>query len=73
VPTCPTDASVQTIPVDGGCVTYEVPPGIDPAALPSFNEGGGLRLMDRSELVTAVDQDDDLILCGAGAPPCGPT
>jgi len=71
--TCPTDASVQTIPVDGGCVTYEVPPGTDPGSVPSFDEGGGLRLMDRSELVAAVDQEEDLVLCGAGAPPCGPT
>ena len=73
VATCPTDASVQTIPVDGGCVTYEVAPGTDPGSVPSFNEGGGLRLMDRSELVAAVDQDEDLVLCGADAPPCGPT
>jgi hypothetical protein len=29
--------------------------------------------MDRSELVATVEQADDLVLCGAGAPPCGPT
>jgi len=73
VETCPTDASVQTIPVEGGCVTYQVPPGTEPGAVPSFEDGGGLRMMDRSELVAAVDKDDDLVLCGAGAPPCGPT
>ena len=73
VATCPTDASVQTIPVDGGCVTYEVAPGTEPGSVPSFDDGGGLRLMDRSDLVAAVDRDDGLVLCGAGAPPCGPT
>jgi hypothetical protein len=72
VATCPTDASVRTIPVDGGCITYEAPPGTDPGSVPSFDDGA-LRLMDRSELVAAVDQDEDLVLCGADAPPCGPT
>jgi hypothetical protein len=72
VATCPTDASVQTIPVEGGCVTYEVPPGTEPGSVPSFVDGGGLRLMDRSDLVATVDQDEDLVLCGASAPPCGP-
>jgi tRNA A-37 threonylcarbamoyl transferase component Bud32 len=73
VASCPTDGSVQTLPVEGGCVTYQVPPGTEPDSVPSFEDGGGLRLMDRSELVAAVDQDEDLILCGAGAPPCGPS
>jgi hypothetical protein len=73
LPTCPADASVQMIPVQGGCVTYEVPPGTEPGSVPSFDSGGGLRLMDRSELVGVVAHDDDLILCGAGAPPCGST
>jgi tRNA A-37 threonylcarbamoyl transferase component Bud32 len=73
VATCPTDASVQTIPVEGGCVTYEAPPGVDPGSVPSFDEGGGLRLMDRSDVVTSVDRDEDLVLCGAEAPPCGPS
>jgi hypothetical protein len=69
---CPAaDPSIQTIPVDGGCVTYEVAAGTE-GSVPSFDEGGGLRLMDRSELTTAVEQDEDLILCGAGAPPCEP-
>jgi hypothetical protein len=73
VPTCPTDASRQTIPVQGGCVTYEVPLGTEPGSVPSFDTGGGLRMMDRSELVAAVNRDEDLVLCGVGAPPCGPT
>ena len=64
--------SNQTIPVEGGCVTYEVPPDTEPGLVPSFDAGGGLRLMDRSELVAAVERDEDLTLCGAAAPPCGP-
>jgi hypothetical protein len=71
--TCPTDPSVTTIPVQGGCVTYEIPPGTEPGSVPSFDDGGGLRLMDRGELVTSVEQDVDLVLCGADAPPCGPS
>ena len=71
--TCPTDPSVTTIPVQGGCVTYEAPPDTEPGSVPSFDDGGGLRLMDRSELVTSVEQDVDLVLCGVDAPPCGPS
>jgi hypothetical protein len=70
--TCAADPAVQAIPVDGGCVTYEVPPGTEPGSVPSFDAGGGLSLMDRSELVAAVEQDEDLVLCGALAPPCAP-
>ena len=66
------DAALQTIPVEGGCVTYEVPPGTEPGSVPSFDAGGGLRLIDRSELVAAVERDEDLTLCGAEAPPCAP-
>ena len=73
VATCPSDPSLKTIPVEGGCVTYEVPPGTEPGAVPSFDPGGGLRLMDRSELVATVERDVDLTLCGAAAPPCGPS
>jgi hypothetical protein len=29
--------------------------------------------MDRGELVAAVEQNEDLVLCGTGAPPCGPS
>jgi tRNA A-37 threonylcarbamoyl transferase component Bud32 len=73
VATCPADTSVQAIPVEGGCVTYQVPPGTEPGSVPSFDAGGGLRLMDRSELVASVEQNEDQILCGAGAPPCAPS
>jgi tRNA A-37 threonylcarbamoyl transferase component Bud32 len=71
VETCPTDSALQSIPVDGGCVTYQVPPGTQPG-VPSFDEGGGLAFIDRDELVSAVEQDEDLVLCGAQAPPCAP-
>ena len=64
---------LQTIPVEGGCVTYEVPPGTEPGSVPSFEDGGGLSFVDRSELVASVERDEDLVLCGAGAPPCAPT
>jgi hypothetical protein len=70
--TCPPNTALKVIPVEGGCVTYELPPGTEPGSVPSFDEGGGLRLMDRSELVAAVAQSEDLILCGADAPLCAP-
>jgi hypothetical protein len=72
VATCPDDPSLQTIPVQGGCVTYEVPLDTELASVPSFDADGGLRLMDRSEVVAAVERDEGLTLCGAAAPPCGP-
>jgi tRNA A-37 threonylcarbamoyl transferase component Bud32 len=70
--TCPPNTALKVIPVERGCVTYELPPGTEPGSVPSFDEGGGLRLMDRSELVAAVAQSEDLILCGADAPLCAP-
>jgi hypothetical protein len=70
--TCAADTSAEVIPVEGGCVTYEVPPGTEPGSVPSFDVGGGLSLIDRSVLVAAVEQDVDLTLCGAQAPPCAP-
>jgi tRNA A-37 threonylcarbamoyl transferase component Bud32 len=71
VAACPaTEISITTIPVEGGCVTYEVPRGTEPGSVPSFEEGGGLRLIDRSDLVAAVERDEGLTLCGADAPAC---
>jgi hypothetical protein len=67
---CPADTAFQVIPIDGGCVTYQVPLGTEPGSVPSFD--GGLSFIDRSELVASVEQDEDLILCGADAPPCPP-
>jgi tRNA A-37 threonylcarbamoyl transferase component Bud32 len=70
--TCPADTALQAIPIDGGCVTYQVPPGTEAGAVPSFDDGGGLSFIDRSELVASVEQDEDLVLCGAQAPACAP-
>ena len=67
---CPADPALQAIPIDGGCVAYKVPPGTEPGSVPSFDDGGGLSFIDRSELVAAVEQNEDLVLCGAEAPPC---
>jgi hypothetical protein len=54
--------------VTGGCIAYRssVPPGA--AVVPSFEPGGGLTLVSRSELVSFVERDEDLELCGAGVP-----
>jgi hypothetical protein len=70
-PTCPTtgsDPTITVIEVDGGCVAYRssLPAGVGP--VPSFDPGGGLSFVPRSELVAFVDHEEDLILCGAGAP-----
>jgi hypothetical protein len=70
--TCPADAARQAIPLDGGCVTYQIPAGTGAGTVPSFDDGGGLSFIDRRELVAAVDQAEDLVLCGAHAPPCAP-
>jgi serine/threonine protein kinase len=70
--TCPADTALQTIPIDGGCVTYQVPPGTEAGSVPSFEDGGGLSFIDRSVLVASVEQDEDLVLCGVQAPPCAP-
>jgi len=69
--TCPApggDPTTRTIEVAGGCVTYRssLPPGVGP--VPSFDPTGGLSYVPRSQLVTFVEQDEDLVLCGAGAP-----
>ena len=71
--TCPADTggpTTQLIPIDGGCITYEMPPGTKPGSVPSFGVGTGLGYVDRAELVAAVEQNEDQILCGAFAPPC---
>ncbi len=62
------DPAIQTIEVPGGCVTYRssLPAGVGP--VPSFDPTGGLSYVPRSQLATFVGQDEDLVLCGAGAP-----
>ncbi len=70
-PTCPAsgdDPTVRLIDVDGGCVTYRssLPAGAE--QVPSFDAGGGLSFVERSDLVGLVDREEDLRLCGIGAP-----
>jgi tRNA A-37 threonylcarbamoyl transferase component Bud32 len=62
------DPTVQEIQVDGGCVTYHSSlfAGLEP--VPSFDADGGLSFVPRSQLVTFVESDEDMTLCGAGAP-----
>ena len=69
---CPTEGASQQIPIEGGCVTYQVPPGTEAGSVPSFDDGGGLSFIDRSELVAWVEQHEELVLCGAQAPTCAP-
>jgi hypothetical protein len=61
------DPATQTIEVAGGCITYRsaLPAGVGP--VPSFGPTGGLSFVPRSQLVTTVEQEEDLVLCGAGA------
>jgi hypothetical protein len=71
--TCPTtggDPGTTIMRVEGGCVTYRssLPAGLEP--VPSFEPDGGLSFVPRSQLVTFIDRDEDLVLCGAGAPAC---
>ena len=58
----------QRFPFDGGCVSY-TPTATGPG-VPSFTADGGLAFESRANLVTAVEADDDQVLCGALAPPC---
>jgi hypothetical protein len=62
------DSTIQEIRVDGGCVTYHssFSAGLEP--VPSFEADGGLSFVPRSQLVTFVESDEDMTLCGAGAP-----
>ena len=69
--TCPAtvgDTAIQRIEVQGACVTYRtsLPPGVGP--VPSFGPASGLSYVPRSQLVAFVGQEEDLVLCGAGAP-----
>ena len=71
--TCPAvteGAGLEVIPIEGGCVEYQVPPGVAPSDVPSFQPNGGLSFTARSDLVAFVRDQVDLTLCGADAPPC---
>ena len=66
---CPAPVEgTQQIPIEGGCVTYT--PTIVGRNVPSFEPGGGLSFMSRTDLIAAVATGDDQVLCGALAPPC---
>lgn len=70
-PTCPAtldDPTNQAMEVEGGCVTYRssLPVGVGP--VPSFDPDGRLSFVPRDQLVAFVEREEDLILCGAGAP-----
>jgi membrane-associated phospholipid phosphatase/tRNA A-37 threonylcarbamoyl transferase component Bud32 len=71
--TCPPPGADTTIlRVDGGCVTYRTSISEDDGLVPSFDADGGLSFVERVDLVALVDREEQLTLCGAGAPPCGP-
>lgn len=59
-------AGTEQIPVDGGCVTYR--PTITDPDVPSFAPNGGLSFTSRGDLIAAVADDHDQVLCGALAP-----
>jgi len=61
-------AGTQQIPIEGGCVTYHS--AVPDADVPSFESGGGLSFTSRTDLIDAVEAQDDQVLCGALAPPC---
>jgi membrane-associated phospholipid phosphatase/serine/threonine-protein kinase RIO1 len=59
---CEADLGGQQIDTGGACITYvsELPPSEE---VPSFN-GRGLALVPRSDLVSQVEREEDLPLCG---------
>jgi membrane-associated phospholipid phosphatase/tRNA A-37 threonylcarbamoyl transferase component Bud32 len=72
-PVCPSgalDPALEILRVEGGCVTYLPPGTANDEVIPSFEEGGGLDFVERSELVAEVEDRVGMTLCGADAPPC---
>jgi tRNA A-37 threonylcarbamoyl transferase component Bud32 len=68
--TQPRETRTSTL-IEGGCVTLETTiPDDSTERVPSFEPGGGLSFVERSDLVATVEQEEDLTLCGAGAPAC---
>ena len=62
-------AGDQQIPIEGGCITVTgEPQDGNTIGVPSFTPNGGLTTIDRSTLVTLVENETDETLCGAGAP-----
>jgi len=62
------DPTIQQIRVDGGCVTYHSSLSSGLETVPSFEAEAGLSFVPRSQLVTFVERDEDMTLCGAAAP-----
>jgi membrane-associated phospholipid phosphatase/tRNA A-37 threonylcarbamoyl transferase component Bud32 len=66
---CPAGVEgTEQIPIEGGCVTYRST--LTDGNVPSFAPGGGLWFTSRTDLIAAVDAEDDQVLCGALVPPC---
>jgi hypothetical protein len=61
-------AATRVLDVPGGCIAYRSSVPANAAVVPSFDPGGGLTLISRSSLVSFVQRDEGLRLCGAGVP-----
>jgi tRNA A-37 threonylcarbamoyl transferase component Bud32 len=64
------DPNTTITPIDGGCVEYRTTEPSTTPGVPTFDPGGGLGYVQRSELVAFVERQSDQALCGAGAPSC---
>ncbi len=64
------EPGVELYHVPGGCAVYRST--LPPESLPivSFQASGGLAFESRRDLVDHVAREEELILCGVGAPPC---
>jgi hypothetical protein len=60
----------RTYLFEGGCVTYEFAFKGGASTSLVFEADQALAFESRSELVARVDDDTNLSLCGALAPPC---
>jgi tRNA A-37 threonylcarbamoyl transferase component Bud32 len=72
-PTCPAadaDPNTTVTQIDGGCVEYRTTEPSTTPGVPTFDPGGGLAYIQRSELIAFVEQQSDRTLCGVGAPSC---
>jgi tRNA A-37 threonylcarbamoyl transferase component Bud32 len=63
-------AATSVLDFPGGCISYRSTIPRSAAVVPSFDPGGGLSLVTRPTLVSFVQREEGLRLCGAGAP-CG--
>jgi tRNA A-37 threonylcarbamoyl transferase component Bud32 len=61
-------AATKVLDVPGGCIAYRSSVPSNAAVVPSFDPGGGLTIISRSSLVSFVQRDEGLRLCGAGVP-----